>query len=220
MFIAITYLARLIMYVLSFVALAKAFKVYKVSYPINSFIWILILSVFDNLLYLIVVVIMRDIPLFYKIVPHTQGLYQLVEYCVILKFCGNIIKSKYYSIIIKIIILIASVLFVFFQWYSVNFFDKYYLILTILEIIIVNVSASKILIGEINSTNLNYPTSIIILIRGLFIFINFTAPYHIISSYLGNNLNNLTNMLNIINDLGYIIFFISLYKSYKCYRIN
>ena len=220
MFIAITYLARLIMYVLSFVALAKAFKVYKVSYPINSFIWILILSVFDNLLYVIVVIIMRNIPLFLKIVPLTQGLYQLVEYCIILKFCGNIIKSKYYSIIINVIILIVSVLFIFFQFYNVNFFEKNYLILTSLEIIIVNISASKILIGEINDTILNYSRSVIILIRGLFIFINFTAPYYIISSYLGNDKNNLTNMLNIINDLGYIIFFIALYKSYKCYQIN
>ena len=205
---------------LSFVALTKAFKVDKVSYPINSFIWILILSVFDNLQYAIIVIIMRDIPLFLKIVPLTQGFYQMVEYCVILKFCGKIINSKYYTLVINIFILIVSVSFVSFQLSSVNFFEKNYLTLTILEIIIVNVSACKILIGEINNTNLKYPTSFIILIKGLFIFINFTAPYFVISSYLGSSQNNLTNMLNIINDLGYIIFFISLYKSYKCYQIN
>jgi len=206
------------MYIISFIVLIKAIKHYKYSYPINLFTWVLILSVIDNFIYIIIVIILKNPSLFFEIIKYSQSFYQSVEYSVVCFFFVKIIKQNIYTKILKLIVLIIAVIAFIFAINGKNLFETNILVFVILEIIIVNISSSIIFIGEINESNTDIPRSNVILAKGLFVFINFTAPYFLISNFLGENYNYLTKSLNFINDIGYIIFFISLYKSYKCYQ--
>ena len=206
------------MFILSIVVLTKAIKFYKISYPINTFTWVIILSVFDNILYLITVIILKNFNLFYKITSFTQSFYQYIEYIIICLFLIKIAGNHIFSVITKFFLLVISTSFILLGLQGQNIFEKHFLLLTIFELIIVNLCSCIIFIGEINGSNIEKHKSSVILTKGIFIFINFTTPYYIISNYLGNNLNEITNSLNFINDMGYVIFFISLYKSLKCYQ--
>jgi hypothetical protein len=206
------------MQVLSFIVLVKAIKYYKVTYPINIFIWVITLSVIDSLVFIFLTIILKDKILFLEIAKYLQSIYQLVECIIIFIYFSIILKNDFLRFIIKIVIMFLLLFFFISAIYGKNIFEENYLLIIIVQLLIVNACSCLIFIEEINGSNLDLKKSHVILSKGIFIFINFTAPYYIISKYLFKNLFFVHNYLNSINDIGYIIFFISLLKSYKCYQ--
>jgi hypothetical protein len=204
------------MQVLSFILLIKAIKYYKVTYPINIFIWVISLSVMDTLVYIIVSIILKDKILFLEIAKYLQSFYELVECIVIFIYFLLILKNNLIRFIIRIVILFILMFFSISAIYGKNIFEENFLFIIIIQILVVNICSCLIFITDIKGSNPELKKSHVILTKGIFIFINFTAPYYIISKYLEENLFSVSIYLNIINDIGYIIFFSSLLKSYKC----
>ena len=214
----IIYSLRLTMHILSFILLVKAIKYYKITYPINIFIWVIALSVIDTLIYIIVSIILRDNILFLEIAKYFQSFYQLVECLVVFIYFVLILKNDLFRFIIKIVIIFFLLFFSISAIYGKNIFEENFLFVIIIQILIVNICSCLIFITDIKGSNPELKESHVILAKGIFIFINFTAPYYIISKYLEENLFSVSIYLNIINDIGYIFFFSSLFKSYKCYQ--
>lgn len=206
------------MQVLSFILLIKAIKYYKVTYPINIFIWVIALSVMDTLVYVFVSIILKDKILFLEIAKYLQSIYQLVECIVIFIFFLLILKNDLLRFIIIIVIIFILIFFSIFAINGKNIFEEYFLFIVIIQVLVVDICYCLIFITDIKGSNPALKNSHVILTNGIFIFINFTAPYYIISKYLYENLFSVSEYLNMINDVGYIIFFSSLLKSYKCYQ--
>jgi hypothetical protein len=209
---------RLTMHVLSFILLVKAIKNYKVTYPINIFIWVIALSVMDTLIFIFVSKILRDNILFLEIAKYYQSFYQLVECVVIFIYFLLILKNALLRFIIKIFIIFLLLFFSISSIYGKNIFEENFLFIIIIQILIINICSCLIFINDIEGSNPELKESHVILAKGIFIFINFTSPYYIISKYLEENLFSVSIYLNVISDIGYIIFFNSLLKSYKCYQ--
>ena len=172
----------------------------------------------DSLVFIFLTIILKNKILFLEIAKYLQSIYKLVECIIIFIYFSIILKNDYLRFIIKIVIIFLILFFFISAIYGKNIFEENYLLIIIVQLLIVNACSCLIFIEEINGSNLDLKKSHVILSKGIFIFINFTAPYYIISKYLFKNLFFVHNYLNSINDIGYIIFFISLLKSYKCYQ--
>ena len=172
----------------------------------------------DTLVYVFVSIILKDKILFLEIAKYLQSFYQLVECIVIFIFFLLILKNDLLRFIIIIVIIFILIFFSIFAINGKNIFEEYFLFIVIIQVLVVDICYCLIFITDIKGSNPALKNSHVILTNGIFIFINFTAPYYIISKYLYENLFSVSEYLNIINDVGYIIFFSSLLKSYKCYQ--
>lgn len=91
---------------------------------------------------------------------------------------------------------------------------SYYISLVLFEFFIINTCSISIYFSAIKNKDFNLKQDKFIINNGLFIFINFTAPYFIIDESIDSNYFILS-ALKFINSIGYCIFFISNILSIK-----
>lgn len=131
-----------------------------------------------------------------------HSIYIIIESIIISIFYFRVTsKNTNKSIIMYLLITIflSLSIAVIFKYFSL------YLGLVIFEFFMVNVNALSIYFMAIKNNKFNIRTDELIISNGLFIFINFTAPYFIIDQSV-DNYSYLLNPLKFINSIGYCIF--------------
>jgi hypothetical protein len=183
---------------------------------IFSFWYLSIFSLFDSILYLYYIIFLREIDTYLSIIKWTQLCYIFIEFFIISNFLFEINNIKYKRtfkiIVIVISTIIMSVTFIN-NW---DFKEKYYSIITLIEIVFVNSLAIRYLLLIAPDILDQESKKISILVRGIFLFINISSPYYIITQFVLNESSSILISLSFINDIAYTVFFIYLMKSLKC----
>jgi len=216
----LAYCIRILMIVISLVALFKGLKIFKKSNLIKLFTLLILLSFIDGLSYFFLIDIFLKEEIFHEISPIIQGLYLYMEFITICIFFTTLSKKKFIKKSLKVTIIIFTIAVLFCLIIQNNPFTEFYLIFVITEVVIINICFGMLMIKQIKYDALLINKFEILIGKGFFIFINLTAPYYVISNYLGPKYNQLTQLLNPINDIGYIILFFMFFKAFKWIQIN
>ncbi len=208
------------MITIALVALFKGIKIFKKSNLIKIFTLLLLLSSLDGLTYFFLIDIFLREKIFYLVSPIIQGSYLFTEFITICIFFASVLKDTFIkkSLIACIIAFTVAVLFCLLN--QNNPFIEFYLIFIITEVVVVNICFGILMIKQVKHDGIIIHKYEILMAKGIFIFINLTAPYYVISNYLGPKYNQLTQLLNPINDIGYIILFFMFFKAFKWIQIN
>ena len=184
--------------------------------PIFIFWYLSILSIVDSSLYILFVEIFINVNVYYNISKWWQLIYILIEFIIISNFLlsiNNIRNNKIHSssiIIFAFLILLISIIN---NW---DFKEKYYTIFSITELVFINTFTIRYLLIISPDIKELIDKKILIIVKGLFLFINIASPYYIIIQLFVKEPNSIISSLSFISDLAYIIFFISIIKSIKC----
>lgn len=208
------------MITIALVALFKGIKIFKKSNLIKIFTLLLLLSSLDGLTYFFLIDIFLREKIFYLVSPIIQGSYLFTEFITICIFFASVLKDTFIkkSLIACIIAFTVAVLFCLLN--QNNPFIEFYLIFIVTEVVVVNICFGILMIKQVKHDGIIIHKYEILMAKGIFIFINLTAPYYVISNYLGPKYNQLTQLLNPINDIGYIILFFMFFKAFKWIQIN
>ena len=212
------------MVLMSVVALFKGIQLLKKNNPLQLFNFLLAASLIDSFTYLILFIILKKNTFYWNISPILQSFYLFIELTTFTIFYFNYFKND----LLKKIISLIYVFFLIGTFVSIllgkNPFTEHYTFFVIIEILVVNISSIYIFKNVLNGDNLIIKKDIYLISKGIFIFINVTAPYYIISDFLeakfGKEKIYLNDMsiveaFNSINDIGYIILFYFIYKAFK-----
>lgn len=212
----ISAMCRAVMYITTIYLFVNGIKQRESNKLIISFWYLAILSLTDSIMYVIYVEVLKDITGYYNLSKWWQLIYILVELIIISNFLlaiNNIKSKKTYSSLIlagSFLILAISLLK---NW---DFKEKYYTILTITELVFINIFTIRYLViisPDVKDLN---DKKILMIVKGLFLFINLASPYYIIIQLFVKEPNSIISSLSFISDLAYVIFFISIIKSIKC----
>lgn len=210
----ITSIARIIMFLSSILGLFYGIKYYKRLYELSYFIFLFLFSLLDSITYLVIVTILKKQEIFLSISPIVQGIYLIVEFSIFCIFLIKQLEDEQLKLFIKIILLIVVISAIIFISIGINPFNKYYFYFILIEFLIVNVFCIIIFMKNV-SNDLKIQNWNINIVKGLFIFINFTAPYYVISQYINPQKIILLYSLNSINDFGYSILFLYIFNSFR-----
>jgi len=216
----LSYCVRIVMITTSLFALFNGLKIFKKSNLIKLFTLLILLSFLDGLSYFFLVDIFLKEEIFHEISPIIQGSYLYIEFITICIFFTAVLTNNLIKTALKGIIIIFTISVLFCLIIQNNPFTEFYLIFVITEVVIVNICFGMLMIKQIKYDTLRIQKFKILIGKGFFIFINLTAPYYVISDYLGPKYNQLTQLLNPINDIGYIILFFMFFKAFKWTQIN
>jgi hypothetical protein len=207
---------KVVMFITTIYLFSIGLKQRESNKPIISFWYLSILSLIDSTMYVIYVEIFNDTTQYFNTSKWWQLIYILVELTIISNFLltiNNIKNKKIYSSIILAGVFSILVITIINNW---DFKEKYYTILTITELIFINIFTIRYLLiisSEIKELN---DKKISIIVKGLFLFINIASPYYIIIQLFVKEPNSIISSLSFISDLAYIILFTSIIKSIKC----
>ncbi len=142
------------------------------------------------------------------------------ELAIIIFFYLNIIlKVKNNSI--KIIPIITTSIFIILRYLNgLNISTDYLPIIVIIEALIVNICFGFLVSRKIKDDEIIIKQSSNEINKGLFLFVNTTAPYYLVINYLDNHQEIAAKYLNFIGSFGYTILFYHIYKAIKCYRLK
>lgn len=180
-------------------------------------LWILsILSLADSVIYLIYVIYNRDLETYSAITKWWQLSYILAEFYIITNFLIGVNKIRFKrSIMISFgfILITLFLITLFFNW---DFKEKYYSIITLIELVFINSFAIRYLL-IVSPLELDYKQKCITgLVKGTFLFINISSPYLVIIQFIIDNPGSTLSSLSFINDLAYTILFIYIFNSIRC----
>jgi hypothetical protein len=186
-----------------------------------KYIWYLsILSLIDSIIYIITVIILKQVELFFTISKWWQLLYIFFEFTIIANFLFQINNTGNKSFFLKLILIILSIIAIVTIIKNDNFKERYYTVFTVFELIFINMFAVKFLMSNsIESPSLTIQKNTLIT-KGIFLFINIASPYYLIIQLISKEPNTIISSLSFISNIGYIIFFASVIKSYKCQMQN
>ena len=208
------------MIVISLFAFFKGLKIFKKSNLIKLFTLLILLSFIDVLSYFFLVDNFLKEEIFHEISPIIQGSYLYIEFITICIFFITVLTNNLIKTALKGTIILFTIAVIFCLIIQNNPFTEFYLFFVIAEVVIVNICFVMLMIKQIKHDAILIQKFKIIIGKGFFIFINLTAPYYVISDYLGPKYNQLTQLLNPINDIGYIILFFMFFKAFKWIQIN
>lgn len=210
--IIITVLSRILMFIMSIVCCYNGIKKLKKEDKIHGIYSLSIISIIDSITYIYLVLIKQDKSLFISLSKYTQFVYQFLEIMIILHFylITESEKSKLLKFSKPIIIFCSLLLILIFS----NYNEKE-IFFTVFELAIVNFFSIRFFFSEFNTKHYK-ERSFKFILFGLFIFVNFTAPYYIIENKLEVNHPIIIQSLNFISDIGYTILFASINKQIKC----
>lgn len=178
--------------------------------------WILsILSIIDSSIYLTYIIILNEVLYFNEISKWWQLIYILIEFYIISNFLININKVYNANYIKKFIVIISILIFTFSIINNWDFKEKYYTLITIIELLFINIFSIRYLLFQTPEFHNSNSKSITNLVKGLFLFINISSPYFIIIQFLAETSNSILSSLSFINHIAYTILFISIIKSIK-----
>ena len=212
----ISSLCKVVMFLTTCYLFFIGLKIREKEKLILPFWFLSFFSLIDSSLYIYAVIIHKDVNTYNLISKWTQLCYILIEFFVISNFLLDINNVNYRKIIKRIIIfLLLTILFVTIinNW---DFKEKYYTIITLLELIIINSLCIRYLLisSPDNQDKINKKISTIV--RGIFLFINISSPYYIIIQFILHEPYRILSSLSFINDIAYTVFFYHLIKSLKC----
>lgn len=210
--ITITSFSRILMFIMSIICFYNGIKKLKIDDKIYGIFSLSIISIIDSITYIYLVVIKQDKSLFINLSRYTQFVYQFLEIIIILHFylITESEKSKLLKFSNLTTIVCSLILILIFLNYSEK--EIYF---TVIELAIVNFFSIRFFFSEFNSNNYK-ERSFKFILFGLFIFVNFTAPYYIIENKLEINHPLIIQSLNFISDIGYTILFAFINKQIKC----
>ncbi len=183
---------------------------------IFSFWYLSVFSLIDSVLYIYFILINKDINSYKSISNWTQLIYILIEFNIISNFLLEINKIKFKKLLRIIIVLLSLIIFCVTFINNWSFKEKYYSIITIIELVFINsLSIRYLLFISPDIPDLNSKQKSII-VKGIFLFINITSPYYVIIQYVISTPNSIMSALSFINDIGYTVLFIYIIKSLKC----
>lgn len=178
--------------------------------------WVLsILSIIDSSIYITYIIILNEVLYFNEISKWWQLIYILIEFYIISNFLININKlhnAKYIKIFIALISILMFTFSIINNW---DFKEKYYTLITIIELLFINIFSIRYLLFQTPEFHNSNSKSITNLVKGLFLFINISSPYFIIIQFIANTSNSILSSLSFINHIAYTILFISIIKSIK-----
>jgi hypothetical protein len=183
---------------------------------IIPFWYLSIFSLFDSILYLYFIVFLKEINTYISITNWTQLVYIFFEFFIISNFLFEInnIKNKK---TLKLIIIFVSIIIFFLTFFNNwNYKEKYYSIITLIEIVFINSLAIRYLLIISPDILDQKSKKISILLRGIFLFINISSPYYLITQFVLDDPNTILSSISFINDIAYTVFFTSLIKSLRC----
>ena len=183
---------------------------------IFSFWYLSIFSLFDSFLYIYFIIFTKDVDTYNSISKWSQLTYILLEFFVISNFLFGINKIKHAKTLKLIIILISAITLLVTYINNWDYKEKYYSILTIIELVFINTFAIRYLLIIFPEIPDQQSKSATILVKGIFLFINISSPYYIIVQIVVNQPNSIISLLSFINDIAYTLFFIYIIKSIKC----
>ena len=210
--ITITSFSRILMFIMSIICFYNGIKKLKIDDKIYGIFSLSIISIIDSITYIYLVVIKQDKSLFINLSRYTQFVYQFLEIIIILHFylITESEKSKLLKFSNLTTIVCSLILILIFLNYSEK--EIYF---TVIELAIVNFFSIRFFFSEFNFNNYK-ERSFKFILFGLFIFVNFTAPYYIIENKLEINHPLIIQSLNFISDIGYTILFAFINKQIKC----
>lgn len=212
----ISSVCKVVMFLTACYLFAVGLKFREKNNLILSLWYLSIFSLFDSSLYIYFILFNKDLSTYISISKWTQLIYILFEFYIISNFLFVINKIKHVKTLRIIIILIsATVFFVSFlnNW---DFKEKYYSLLTIIELVLINTFAIRYLLFIYPDIPDQQNKSESLLVKGIFLFINISSPYYVIIQIVLNEPNSIISLLSFINDIAYTVFFIYIIKSIKC----
>ena len=212
----ISAMCRVVMFITTIYLFVSGIKQRESNKAIISFWYLSILSLIDSIMYVIYVEILDDIMVYQNISKWWQLIYILVEFIIISNFLlaiNNIKNKKTYSSLILSGSFLLLTITLFKNW---DFKEKYYTFFTISELVFINVFTIRYLLIISSDGKDFYNKKILIIVKGLFLFINLSSPYYIIIQIFIKQPNSIISSLSFISDLAYVILFISIIKSIKC----
>ncbi len=192
----------------------------KLTSPLANFWYLSILSIIDSSLYMIFILSLNQISVYNEISKWWQLFYILTEFYIIASFLIELNKlknSKYTKTII------ISACFVIFSFSAINnwdFKEKYYTLITIIELVFINFFSIRYLLLFTPELQDSRSKSLITLVKGIFLFINISSPYYIIIQFIVNTPTSILSSLSFINDIAYTILFISITNSIQWQEKN
>jgi hypothetical protein len=186
-----------------------------------KFIWYLsILSLIDSIIYIITVIIFKQVELFLTISKWWQLFYIFFEFIIIANFLFQINNTRNKSFFLKIFTIILSIIAIVTIINNDNFKETYYTLFTLFELIFINIFAVRFLMSNsIERPSLTIQKNTLIT-KGIFVFINIASPYYLVTQLISKEPNTIISSLSFISNIGYIILFASIIKSYKCQMRN
>lgn len=202
---------RFLMLIASITCVYFGLRNYKNTKHLRGFLVLSILSSIDTISYVYVAIIRLNKNSFSTLSEYTQIIYLVIEIYVIINFLtratlkDNNISYKYSFLIF---LLPFTLILINYLYFDINF------LIVMIELVVINFFSIKFFLNQYKTTCVSRNRNRY-LISGLFIFINITAPYHIIQSRIETNAPFIMNYINFINDLGYVILFSSIIKEIK-----
>lgn len=211
----ITNITHLLMCIAGLVLAIYGFSKQQKQGYMKMFNLIALLSFIDTLSLIVFYLIFKSENIFNVFSDYFQILYLSTELITIAFFYLNIIRKTSNKHFFKSISISAFILVSINYFFDLNVFEEYYSLFVIIEVIIINACFGFILINSFDNEKPFISNPQIEINKGLFIFINITAPYYLVNDYLELHKTILTTYTKFINDIGYIILFIQIYKAYR-----
>ncbi len=190
-------------------------KLKSFTSPLFNFWCLSILSIIDSGIYFIFIVILNELYHFNEISKWWQLIYILIEFYVIANFLISLNKLKNSKKIKLFIAIISLLIFTFSIINNWDFKETYYTLLTILELVFINIFSIRYLLYHTPEFQNSHSKSITTLVNGIFLFINISSPYFIIIQFIVKTPNSILSSLSFINHIAYTILFISIINSIK-----
>jgi len=187
---------------------------------LKIFILLPILSFIDSSSLILIGQILRNQNVFVSFSEYFQIIFLNFELAIITIFYLNIVL-KVKNILFNFVPIITSSIFLFLRYFNaLNISTDYMPIIVIIEALIVNICFGFLVARKIKEDELTIKQSNTEINKGLFLFVNTTAPYYIAINYLDNHQEITVIYLNFIGSFGYIILFYHIYKAIKCSQSN
>ena len=187
---------------------------------IKIFILLPILSFIDSSSLIIVGQLLRSQNTFIVFSEYFQIIFLNFELSIIIIFYLNIIFKVKNNLLILVPLITSSIFLMLRHLNSLNLSTDYLPIIVIIEALVVNVCFGFLVSRKIQEDEIVIKPSTSELNKGLFLFVNITAPYYLVINYIDNHQEIAGKFLNFIGSFGYIILFYHIFKAIKCYRLK
>ena len=184
-------------------------------FSLKSFWYLSIFSIIDSLIYIVTILIFKQIELFFAISKWWQLIYIFVEFIIISNFLFEINGIKNIKKLNRIICISLFVIALLTVLNNLNFTESYYTIFAGVELIFINTFTIRFLLSIPHDQSKLIAKSERIIAIGLFLFINIASPYYIIFQIISSKPNNIISSLSFLSNIAYIVLFSSIIKSIK-----
>lgn len=187
---------------------------------IKIYILLPILSFIDSFSLILLTQILDYSNYFHVFSEYFQICFLNFELALIIFFYSNFfikVKPKLFLLLF----FISTFILLYVKYYSgKNLVNDYLPLFVIIEALIVDICFGFLILKktkEDRSILSNFENQ---LNKGLFLFVNTTAPYYLIINYIDNSQKAATTYLSFIGSIGYIILFYHIYKAIKCFILK